>query len=262
MECGICFERFTSGGKRVPCTLPCGHTFCKHDLIQIQEQDKVKCPSCRAESTCESNAFVINYQLVSLLDEIGTNGVVGSSDPPADNIVDDRPERRHCRRHTNNVEGDDNTNRYQQRCGHNRRPFRRSDGNTSEVNSVADNNSGHRSSEGGNHRSCRRSDGVSSRGHCNRHTRTFHPRNDDNNYAANPDSVSEQYSRRCSNDRSNNRRHRSYHSNDSNERVDERRPCRRHSHKDHHQRRGCNSERRQGRNRDDTRHHQPPLQFE
>ena len=70
MECNICFEKFQSSGRRLPRTLPCGHTFCSFDLKRLLDDNKIKCPTCRKESTRSEEDFVVNYQLVSLISEL------------------------------------------------------------------------------------------------------------------------------------------------------------------------------------------------
>lgn len=44
LTCGVCLDLFLN-----PCTLPCGHTFCKACLLLWFASNAIKCPVCRHE---------------------------------------------------------------------------------------------------------------------------------------------------------------------------------------------------------------------
>ena len=61
MECEICFNSYDAIKIKPYSLYPCGHTFCKTCLDQIQKQE---CPKCKREIIGEQ----INYALLDALD--------------------------------------------------------------------------------------------------------------------------------------------------------------------------------------------------
>ena len=74
LHCGVCFEKFTSTGECLPRILTnCGHTYCSKCLREMnQRHGRLKCPSCRVETTLKRGTNIeflqTNYQTVQLLD--------------------------------------------------------------------------------------------------------------------------------------------------------------------------------------------------
>ena len=68
-DCSTCGQGLQPQGNRIPCALACGHTFCKKDLDALRGQSKeIHCPQCFNESTLGKTGYVVNYQLVELLE--------------------------------------------------------------------------------------------------------------------------------------------------------------------------------------------------
>jgi len=69
--CDVCFNKYTPTDDTKPLVLSCGHTFCYNCLRQIWYRCKIKCPSCRKETYCNSmDNIPVNYLALTLINEI------------------------------------------------------------------------------------------------------------------------------------------------------------------------------------------------
>ena len=74
--CPVCLEEYTTEGLRVPCSLSCGHSFCRADLESLLDNERfVRCPICRVVSATE---ITPNYGLMEALAVMPTVGDVAA----------------------------------------------------------------------------------------------------------------------------------------------------------------------------------------
>lgn len=66
-NCNLCLDNFTDTNK--PMVIKCGHTICSNCLKKVES----KCPYCK--KTFGRNSAVINYHIVSSIDEINNNQI-------------------------------------------------------------------------------------------------------------------------------------------------------------------------------------------
>ena len=59
LECGVCLSLMVH-----PVTVPCGHSFCRHCLVEAVAKVSKKCPSCRADCDADLLKYPENKRLV------------------------------------------------------------------------------------------------------------------------------------------------------------------------------------------------------
>ena len=47
LSCTVCRDPFSIGGEKGPCSLSCGHSFCRGCLRSVRAAGEMKCPTCR-----------------------------------------------------------------------------------------------------------------------------------------------------------------------------------------------------------------------
>ncbi|OMJ79884.1 hypothetical protein SteCoe_19968 [Stentor coeruleus] len=68
LECPICMELYSKN--RVPCTITCGHTFCKECTIQIKKGNKFTCPLDK--TTHSLTQINTNYDMLNMIEQAGS----------------------------------------------------------------------------------------------------------------------------------------------------------------------------------------------
>ena len=80
----MCLTAFDDAEQRSR-TLPCGHTFCTRCLTEVQEQNQVACPTCRATHPVpEAGNFPINYAFEAMIKRLRDTSVGVVPQPPSD----------------------------------------------------------------------------------------------------------------------------------------------------------------------------------
>ena len=77
LKCSICHELYYK-----PTTLPCGHSFCRHCLLQVANvtvmvsTDECKCPACRALFALRVSSFQVSTPLWNVITALFPNDIV------------------------------------------------------------------------------------------------------------------------------------------------------------------------------------------
>ena len=82
--CSVCCEGFTVGGKKCPCSLPCGHTYCLSCLKSIRlATGKLECPLDRKKAKRATR----NFSLEAILTSMGRGGTGGVNPGDGDGVL-------------------------------------------------------------------------------------------------------------------------------------------------------------------------------